>query len=55
MPPQYAPSGRLIQPETIAAAAVFLLAGRSYLADMARLKGEGVEEKAVEAAVEAQA
>ena len=39
----------------IAAAAVFFLAKRSYLDDMARLKGEGVEEKALEAAVEAQA
>ncbi|MFI8608805.1 MFS transporter [Pseudomonas sp. NPDC077649] len=46
---------QLVPLVSIAAAAVFLLAGRSYLADMARLKGEGVEEKAVEAAVEAQA
>jgi MFS family permease len=46
---------QLVPLVSIAAAAVFLLAGRSYLDDMARLKGEGVEEKAVEAAVEAQA
>ncbi|RMH82463.1 MFS transporter [Pseudomonas sp. AOB-7] len=46
---------QLVPLVSIAAAAVFLLAGRSYLADMARLKGEGVEEKAVEAALEAQA
>jgi MFS family permease len=46
---------QLVPLVSIAAAVVFLLAKRSYLADMARLKGEGVEEKAVEAAVEAQA
>lgn len=46
---------QLVPLVSIAAAAVFLLAGRSYLGDMARLKGEGVDEQAVEAAVEAQA
>ncbi|MDG1580409.1 MFS transporter [Pseudomonas sp. GOM6] len=45
---------QLVPLVSIGAAAVFLLAGRSYLADMARLKGEGVEEKAVTAALEAQ-
>lgn len=46
---------QLVPLVSIGAAAVFLLAKRSYLDDMARLKGEGVEEKAVEAAVEVQA
>jgi len=39
---------------SIAAAAVFFYGKRHYHNDMDRLKGEGVEEKAVEAALEAQ-
>ncbi|HEX5844121.1 MAG TPA: MFS transporter, partial [Pseudomonas sp.] len=44
---------QLVPLVSIAAAAVFLYAKRHYHNDMARLKGEGVEEKAVDAAAEA--
>ncbi|MBV2132568.1 MFS transporter [Pseudomonas sp. MAP12] len=45
---------QLVPLVSIAAAAVFFYAKRYYLNDMARLKGEGVEETATEAALEAQ-
>ncbi|CAD5377764.1 Predicted arabinose efflux permease, MFS family [Pseudomonas sp. OF001] len=45
---------QLVPMISIAAAAVFFYAKRYYLNDMARLKGEGVEETATEAALEAQ-
>lgn len=45
---------QLVPLVSIAAAAVFLYAKRHYHNDMARLKGEGVEEKSLEAALEVQ-
>lgn len=45
---------QLVPLVSIAAAAVFLYAKRHYHNDMDRLKGQGVEEKSVEAALEAQ-
>lgn len=45
---------QLVPLVSIAAAAVFFYGKRHYLNDMARLKGQGVEEKSVEAALEAQ-
>jgi MFS family permease len=46
---------QLVPLVSIAAAAVFFYGKRHYLNDMARLNGQGVEEKAVDAALEAQA
>ncbi|MDT4871077.1 D-galactonate transporter [compost metagenome] len=45
---------QLVPLVSIVAAAVFLYGKRHYHKDMARLQGEGVEEKAVEAALEGQ-
>ncbi|VXC11691.1 MFS transporter [Pseudomonas sp. 8AS] len=45
---------QLVPLVSIAAAAVFFYAKRHYHNDMARLKGQGVEEKSVEAALEVQ-
>ena len=45
---------QLVPLVSIAAAAVFFYAKRHYHNDMARLKGEGVDEKAAEAVLEAQ-
>ncbi|MWV14055.1 MFS transporter [Pseudomonas sp. R-28-1W-6] len=45
---------QLVPLVSIAAAAVFFYAKRHYHNDMARLNGQGVEEKSVEAALEAQ-
>ena len=45
---------QLVPLVSIAAAAVFFYAKRHYHSDMARLRGEGVDEKAAEAVLEAQ-